>query len=150
MLPGGLGSGRGKRGGGPPASSAMAPRYSAEALSVAERLVGDGGTSMRALLGAATDLQRAGPRMRGRVLTEEDFLTSTPRRTWPVPPMGMWNDNGVSSGAPPLRRTATEAGVLAVRDGRPTRRTDRLGMTLVGFVRDGGFNVYPNPERSEA
>jgi FdhD protein len=29
------------------------------------------------------------------------------------------------------------------------RAAERLGMTLVGFVRDGGFNVYAHPERIE-
>jgi hypothetical protein len=59
----------------------------------------------------------------------------------------MWNDRAVLRATPPPRRTATAAEVLAVRNGSPARRPDRLGMTLVGSVRDGGFIVYAHLER---
>jgi FdhD protein len=39
---------------------------------------------------------------------------------------------------------------VSAPSGLAVEAAEELGMTVVGFVRDGGFNVYSHPERVEA
>jgi FdhD protein len=55
----------------------------------------------------------------------------------------MWNHRTVVRATPPLRRTATGAEVLAVRDGTRSRRQDRVATEDPMEIRVGGPNQEP-------
>jgi FdhD protein len=107
-----------------------------------------GGLHAAAAFDPAGDLQAVREDV-GRHNAVDKVVGHLARRTWPLPPLGLMVSGRVSF---EITQKAAVAGIslicgVSAASSLAVDLAEEFGMTVVGFLRDGGFTVYTGLER---